>query len=72
MFIKLSTVLSLVALYVATPSPIRHRHVIHEEQVVSRRDWMKGERLEKTAIVPMKIGLAQSNLHLGDNYLMDM
>ena len=70
MFVKLSAVLSLAALCNAAPSPIKH--VLHEERAVESRDWVRGARLEKTAIVPMKIGLTQSNLDLGHDYLMDV
>ncbi|KAH7369691.1 protease S8 tripeptidyl peptidase-like protein I [Rhexocercosporidium sp. MPI-PUGE-AT-0058] len=70
MFVKLSAVLSLAALCNAAPSPIKH--VLHEERAVESRDWVRGARLEKSAIVPMKIGLTQTNLHLGYDYLMDV
>lgn len=70
MFVKLSAVLSIAALCSAAPSPIKH--VLHEERAVESRDWIKGSRLEKSAIVPMKIGLTQTNLDLGYDYLMDV
>ncbi|KAK0113865.1 hypothetical protein ONS95_014107 [Cadophora gregata] len=70
MFVKLSAVLSFAALCCAAPSPIKH--VLHEERAVERRDWIKGSRLEKSAVVPMKIGLTQTNLDLGYDYLMDV
>lgn len=70
MFVKLSAILGLAALCNAAPSAIKH--VLHEKRAVESRDWIKGQRLENTAIVPMKIGLAQSNLDLGYDYLMDV
>lgn len=70
MFVKLSTVLRLAALCTAAPSPIKH--VLHEERAVESKDWVRGPRLEKSAIVPMRIGLAQSNLELGYDYLMEV
>ncbi|KAL2072472.1 hypothetical protein VTL71DRAFT_11815 [Oculimacula yallundae] len=70
MFVKLSAVLSFAALCNAAPSPIKH--VLHEERAVESRDWVRGARLEKSAMVPMKIGLTQTNLDLGYDYLMDV
>ncbi|KAI9046921.1 hypothetical protein LZ554_008999 [Drepanopeziza brunnea f. sp. 'monogermtubi'] len=70
MFVKLSVILGIAALCNAAPSPLKH--VLHEKRAVESRDWIKGDRLEKTAIVPMKIGLTQSNLEKGYDYLMDV
>ena len=70
MFVKLSAVLSIAALCSAAPSPVKH--VLHEERAVESRDWIKGSRLEKSAIILMKIGLTQTNLDLGYDYLMDV
>ncbi|PBP20191.1 hypothetical protein BUE80_DR009055 [Diplocarpon rosae] len=70
MLVKLSAILGLAALFNAAPSPLKH--VIHEERAVENRDWVRGSRLEKSAILPMKIGLSQTNLDMGYEYLMDV
>ena len=70
MFVKLSVVLSIAALIAATPAPVNH--VVHEKRTTESSDWKKGPRLEKGAIVPMKIGLTQTNLEKGYDYLMDV
>jgi tripeptidyl-peptidase-1 len=36
------------------------------------RDWVKGARIEKTAVIPMRIGLTQTNLEKGYDYLMEV
>ncbi|KAK2624864.1 hypothetical protein QTJ16_006057 [Diplocarpon rosae] len=70
MLAKLSAILGLAALCNAAPSPLKY--VIHEERAVENRDWVRSSRLEKSAILPMKIGLSQTNLDMGYEYLMDV
>jgi tripeptidyl-peptidase-1 len=70
MFVKFSVVAALVALVNAAPKPMGH--VVHEERTVTSRDWVKGARIEKDAIIPMRIGLTQTNLEKGYDYLMEV
>lgn len=70
MLVKLSVVAALAALINAAPKPISH--VVHEERTVVSRDWIKGARVEKAAIIPMRIGLVQTNLEKGYDYLMEV
>ncbi|CZS98426.1 related to serine protease [Rhynchosporium agropyri] len=70
MIFKLLAVLSLAAHCNAAPSPIKY--VLHEERAVESLNWVRGARLEKSAIVPFRIGLTQTNLDLGYDYLMDV
>ncbi|KAF8856879.1 putative protease S8 tripeptidyl peptidase I [Acephala macrosclerotiorum] len=70
MFIKLSILSALAALINAAPAPMKH--VLHEERAIASRDWVKSARMEKDAIVPMKIGLTQTNLEKGYAYLMEV
>ncbi|UKZ82800.1 hypothetical protein TrVFT333_010598 [Trichoderma virens FT-333] len=54
-------------------------YVLHEtrnptgtSQVNSHRQWKRGDRLDRDAIIPLRIGLVQSNMHLGYDKLMEV
>ena len=48
-------------------------HTIHERHTSSMgQRWMKRDKLSSTAVLPMRIGLKQSNLDLGHTRLMEM
>jgi tripeptidyl-peptidase-1 len=70
MFIKLSVLVGIAALVGAAPAPIKH--VLHEKRETASLDWVKGARIEKSAIIPMRIGLTQTNLEKGYDYLMEV
>lgn len=70
MFIKLSVISALAALINAAPAPAKHS--LHEERSIPSKDWTRGARLEKTALLPMRIGLTQTNLDKGYDYLMEV
>jgi tripeptidyl-peptidase-1 len=70
MLAKLSVVAAIAALLNAAPAPIKH--VLHEERTILSRDWTKGARIEKSAVIPMRIGLTQTNLEKGYHYLMEV
>ena len=70
MFVNLSVVAAIAALVNAAPAPIKH--VLHEERTGLSADWTKGARIEKTAVIPMRIGLTQTNLERGYDYLMEV
>ena len=70
MFVKLSVIAAIAAIVNAAPAPIKH--VLHEERTVLSRDWTKGARIEKSAVIPMRIGLTQTNLEKGYDYLMEV
>jgi tripeptidyl-peptidase-1 len=72
MFVKLSVVTAIAALVNAAPAPAPINHVVHEERTIPSRDWTKGARIEKSAVIPMRIGLTQTNLDKGYGYLMDV
>jgi len=52
---------------------VTHTHVLHEKRdaAVLKR-WVRREKLDSSAILPMRIGLAQKNLDLGHEFLMDV
>lgn len=48
-------------------------YVLHETRGdVPRGHWKRGERVDSDAIIPLRIGLTQTNLHLGYDRLMDV
>jgi len=48
-------------------------HVLHERQMPHwSRTWNKKEKLRADALLPMRIGLKQSNLGAGHDLLMEM
>jgi tripeptidyl-peptidase-1 len=63
-WIFISTALSTVALAVSTS------HVLHEKRSISLP--YQRERVDGHAIIPVRIGLRQSNLHTGYERLMDV
>lgn len=60
--------LALVAFSDSVPAPIKH--VLHEKRHGPSSDWVKGARIEGNSVLPMRIGLSQSNLEKGHDYLM--
>ncbi|TVY41776.1 Aorsin [Lachnellula subtilissima] len=61
----------LAALVVAvSASPISTtRHVVHESRSAPPSDWSKQGRLHATSAIPVRIGLAQRNLHRVDEFI---
>ena len=43
-----------------------------EELTILSRDWVKSGRVEKSAVIPMRIGLTQTNLETGYDRLMEV
>ena len=70
---KLSLVLlgaSSIAAVGAVPRP--DPHVVHERRSDLPGAWGQGERLEKDTLLPVRIGLTQSNLEYADSLLMEV
>ncbi|KAM3067871.1 hypothetical protein ACMFMG_011355 [Clarireedia jacksonii] len=63
-------VLAIAAIAHAAPSP--NKHVLHEKRNAPPSDWVKGARIEGSAIVPMRIGLTQTNLENGADLLEEV
>lgn len=59
--------LAIAALSGAVPAPVKH--VLHEKRS-EHVDWVKGERIKRDSVLPVRIGLTQNNLEKGDEYLM--
>jgi tripeptidyl-peptidase-1 len=56
----------------ASSAPASIKHVLHEERQFPPSDYRKGTRIEGSAILPMRIGLTQTNLENGYDHLMDV
>jgi tripeptidyl-peptidase-1 len=68
--LKIVVVAAIAAFSNAAPPSIRH--VIHERRQAPSLDWVKVARIEKTAILPIRIGLTQSNIDKGHDFLMEV
>ena len=60
---------ALSRLSTALPSP---SHSIHEKRHVPSTTWAKRDRISSDEILPVRIGLTQSNLDRAHGYLMDV
>ena len=53
--------------------PTAHKdHVVHENRDNIQRKWIQSNALDSDYIIPARIGLKQSNLHLGEQYLNEV
>lgn len=64
----LAVVSVLARIAVATPLP----HAVHEARTAAPSGWEKREVLDRRAILPMKVALAQGNLDKGWDWLNDV
>lgn len=64
-FVVLAAVMTL-----SSAAPASIKHVLHEERQSPPSDWKKGARIEANAVLPMRIGLTQTNLENGYDHLM--
>lgn len=63
--------LSLNVYSSALPNTPRTTHVLHEKRASSSR-WKRTNRVHPEAIIPLRIGLTQTNLENGHDLLMDI
>ena len=67
------SILSLLRLSAAFPPlPFEHSHVLHERRDATPHTWERASRADPEAILPVKIGLLQRNLHKAEEYLTDV
>lgn len=67
-FSTITAVAALAGTALAIPTP-SWEHVVHEKRAPSG-SWAKRDRVHEDVKLPMRIGLTQSNLDKGDDYLM--
>lgn len=56
----------------STTLETRGSHLVHEKRGLVNTPWRKGARVHRDAILPVRIGLAQSNLDDAYEHLMDL
>ena len=59
-------------LAVAHTVPVPDTHALHEHRETLHPRWTKRDRIEGHKLLPMRIGLAQSNLDDVHSHLMDV
>lgn len=72
LIMRLSTFVIAVCFGGAIAVPAPASHVLHEKRDGLHTKWQKRERLDKKAVLPMRVGLKQSNLHNAEELLMDV
>lgn len=60
----------LAAVVAAAPRPAHH--VLHERRNYVPKAWVKRDRIDASAILPVRIGMVQSNLDKGHELLMEV
>lgn len=68
----LSSLLAGVLVAGALASPIAPSFVAHERRHALPQGWLKTEKVPTGSVLPMRIGLIQSNLEKGHDLLMDV
>ena len=61
---------ALVTSVIAVPTA--HQYEVHERREYNTDAWTETQRLTGDTILPVRIGLTQSNLDRGHDLLMDM
>ncbi|KAI9687482.1 MAG: hypothetical protein M1822_002092 [Bathelium mastoideum] len=64
--------LAVLTAVVAEAAVLNVPHVLHEQRSTPSRHWVKREALKQNAVLPMRIGMTQSNLEQGDQLLMEV
>ena len=64
--------LATAALAVSVVASPFSTHVVHERRSHAPNGWTKRSQLHRNAILPMRIGLKQSNIDRGYEYLDDV
>lgn len=68
----LVAIVAVASLIYAKPLQSGYTHVVHEKRETPSRAWVKRDPVAPHALLPMKIGLKQQNLHNGYEYLIDV
>ena len=53
-------------------APVAHDYVLHEKRNAAPHQWTKRSRAHADEILPVRIGLTQSNLHRAEEFIMDV
>ncbi|KAF4636161.1 hypothetical protein G7Y89_g1916 [Cudoniella acicularis] len=71
-FSRISLLGALALALRAAAVPFPASHVVHERRDFVPQAWVKRDRLDSTARVPVRIGMAQNNLDRGHDLLMEV
>lgn len=52
--------------------PFPSSHVLHERRIDTSKAWIRRDRVAHSALLPVRIGMTQSNLDKGHELLMDV
>jgi tripeptidyl-peptidase I len=66
------TAVAYFAVCSAVPTIDNHHLVLHEKRDGSPHQWTKISRAHAAEILPVRIGLVQSNLHNAEEYILDV
>jgi tripeptidyl-peptidase-1 len=55
---------------IALPAP--ESHVVHERRDFRSHAWVKRDRIDSSIVIPVRIGMTQSNLENGHDLLMEV
>lgn len=69
MLFSIITLSAFIAFVIAAPSS---RYVQHEKRSSLPLGWVRTHKLPSHHVLPIRIALAQSNMHKADEYLMDV
>ena len=72
MHLSVLVLAAYAALSSAAPSSAPHNFAVHEKRDALPSRWTTRDKVPAGAILPVRIGLAQSNLEKGMDYLMDV
>ncbi|KAL9095664.1 MAG: hypothetical protein Q9165_002096 [Trypethelium subeluteriae] len=71
--VRLSAALASAAvILLCDASPAPSTHAVHEKRDITHPRWMKRDRIDPMVKLPVRIGLSQSNLDRGMDYVMDV
>ena len=72
MYLLLGIAALLAQSYCVAAVPTAASHVLHEKRDSTHPRWEKRSPLHHSVGLPMRIGLTQSNLERGADYIMDV
>ncbi|KAH6662175.1 Pro-kumamolisin [Halenospora varia] len=62
-------ILAALAVAISASPVITPSHVVHERRSMPPQNWSKHSRLHPASVFPIRIGLAQQNLHRAEEFL---
>ena len=68
----IAAVVGNLAFHILARPTAHSDHVVHEKRDNIQRKWIQSNALDSDYIIPARIGLKQSNLQLGEQYLHEV